>query len=93
MFQKNETRQNRIDRLKGSFTTLSKAQKALEFVRYERAASGSLATPVGVPKQYYEDHRDALWQMLAQDCDGNKHLAERFAALARKRPSEPFIKA
>jgi hypothetical protein len=85
-----ESRQDRIARLKRKFLSLTKIQRLLEFVRYDRAKNGQL--PHGMPQELVEECRDALWEMVLEDFENDRARVDRLVTAARKRPSEPFSK-
>lgn len=86
-----ERRQDRIAKLKRKFLSLTKIQRLLEFVRYDRAKNGDI--PHGLPQEYVEECREALWEMVLEDFENDRARVDRLVTAARKRPSEPFIKA
>jgi hypothetical protein len=85
-----ENRQDRIARLKRKFLSLTKIQRLLEFVRYDRAKNGDILH--GLPQDYVEECRDALWEMVLEDFENDRGRVDRLLTAARKRPSEPFSK-
>lgn len=83
-----ESRQDRIAKLKRKFLSLNKVQRIHEFVRYDRAKNGDILH--GLPQEYVEECRDALWEMVLEDFENNRSRVDRLVTAARKRPSEPF---
>lgn len=86
-----ETRDDRVAKLKGKFLALPRIRRLKEFVRYDRAADGDLPHPF--PKDYVEECRDALWELLWEDYEKEDRLPdlERLVRLVRRRPSKSFF--
>ena len=87
----NETREDRVDRLKNKFRSMPFDERVGEYVRYDRAANGELPHPY--PQEYVEDCRDALWEMLFEDYGKIRglDLLDALLEIAREHPSKPFI--
>lgn len=88
MTSSNDPRRASIEHFKRKFGRLTKIQKLLELVRYERARDGQL-DPGRLPKEFFEDGAQALREMLLEDYRDAKDL-ERILVVARKRDSKPF---
>ncbi len=88
----NETRDDRVERLKNKFRSTPLDERVGEYVRYDRAAGGELAHPY--PQEYVEDCRDALSEMLFEDYGKVQalDLLDWLIEEARERPSKPFIR-
>jgi len=84
----NDPRRQSVEHFKRKFGRLSKIQKLLELVRYERARDGQL-DPGRLPKEFFEDGSRALREMLLEEYRDEKDL-ERILVVARKRDSQPF---
>jgi len=83
-----DPRRQSVEHFKRKFGRLSKIQKLLELVRYERARDGQL-DPGRLPKEFFEDGSRALREMLLEEYRDEKDL-ERILVVARKRESKPF---
>lgn len=83
-----DPRRASVEHFKRKFGHLSKVQKLLELVRYERARDGQI-DPGKLPKEFLEDGAQALREMLLEEYRDERDL-ERILAVARKRPSKPF---
>ncbi|HTK04081.1 MAG TPA: hypothetical protein VL500_00700 [Candidatus Eisenbacteria bacterium] len=88
MASSNDPRRQSVEHFKRKFGRLTKIQKLLELVRYERARDGQL-DPGRLPKEFFEDGAKALREMLLEDYRDEKDL-ERILVVARKRESKPF---
>ena len=88
MASKNDPRRASVEHFKRKFERLTKIEKLLELVRYERARDGQI-DPGKLPKEFLEDGARALREILLEDYRDEKDL-ERILTVARKRPSKPF---
>ena len=83
-----DPRRASVEHFKRKFERLTKIEKLLELVRYERARDGQI-DPGRLPKEFLEDGARALREMLLEDYRDEKDL-ERILNVARKRASKPF---
>lgn len=90
MTQGNDARRASIEHFKRKFGRLTKIQKLLELVRYERARDGQLARGQ-LPKEFFEDGAQALREMLLDAHYPDERDLDRILAVARKRDSAPFV--
>ncbi|HTM67740.1 MAG TPA: hypothetical protein VL426_00430 [Candidatus Binatia bacterium] len=88
MASSKDPRRDSVEHFKRKFGRLTKIQKLLELVRYERARDGQL-DPGKLPPEFFVDGAQALREMLLEDYRDEKDL-ERILAVARKRDSKPF---
>ncbi len=90
MTQDNDARRSSIEHFKRKFGRLTKIEKLLALIRYERARDGRL-DPGKLPKEFFEDGADALREMLLEEYYKDEADLNRILGVARKRDSKPFV--
>ncbi len=85
-----DARRASVEHFKRKFGRLSKIQKLLELVRYERGRDGLLDRG-HLPKEFFEDGAQALREMLLEEHYKDEKDLERILEVARRRDSKPFV--